>query len=55
MDATQAFFRQAREIAGGVPGRVTTDDHDAYPRASREVLGLEVAHRTGRYKNNQIE
>jgi len=34
---------------------VTTDGHDAYPHAIREILGDGVAHRTSRYKNNRIE
>ncbi len=34
---------------------MTTDGHDAYPRASRETLGPEVHHRTSRYKNKRIE
>ncbi len=55
MGAAQRFFRQARDLAGHAPGRVTTDGHDAYPRAIRETLGPEVHHRTSRYKNNRIE
>jgi len=34
---------------------VTTDGHDAYPRAIRETLGSGVRQRTSRYKNNRIE
>ncbi len=34
---------------------MTTDGHDADPRAIREALGPVVAHRTSRYKNNRIE
>jgi putative transposase len=34
---------------------VTTDGHDAYPRAIRETLGAGVRHRNSRYKNNRIE
>jgi len=34
---------------------VTTDGHDAYPRAIRETLGPEVQHRTSRYMNNRME
>ncbi len=55
MDAAQRFFRRALAQAGAAPERVTTDGHDAYPRAIRETLGDEVAHRTSRYKNNRIE
>ncbi len=54
MDAAQRFFRQALAVAGDAPERVTTDGHDAYPRAIRETLGPAVRHRTSRYKNNRI-
>jgi len=55
MEAAQQFFRQALAVAGDAPEQVTTDGHDAYPRAIRESLGVAVAHRTSRYKNNRIE
>jgi putative transposase len=42
-------------MAGQVPAQVTTDGHDAYPRAIRETLGDAVTHRISRYKNNRIE
>ncbi len=53
MAAAQRFFRQALDIAGHAPAQVTTDGHDAYPRAIRETLGDDVTHRTSRYKNNR--
>jgi len=55
MEAAQRFFRQALDMAGHAPEQVTTDGHDAYPRAIRETLGDDVTHRTSRYKNNRIE
>jgi len=55
MDAAQRFFAQALDIVGPAPAQVTTDGHDAYPRAIRETLGAGVEHRTSRYKNNRIE
>lgn len=55
MDAAQRFFARALGIADRAPEQVTTDGHDAYPRASRETLGREVHHRTSRHKNNRIE
>jgi transposase-like protein len=55
MDAARRFFQQALEIAGCAPEQVTTDGHDAYPRAIRETLGDGALHRTSRYKNNRIE
>ncbi|MDP9375557.1 MAG: IS6 family transposase [Chloroflexota bacterium] len=53
--AAQQFFRQAVETGGRTPERVTTDGHDAYPRAIRETLGDAVAQRCSRYKNNRVE
>ena len=44
MTAAIAFFKQAVAVTGQIPERVTTDGHDAYPRAIREVLGLDVQH-----------
>ncbi len=55
MAAAQRFFAQALDLAGQAPERVTTDGHDAYPRAIRETLGPTVYHRDSRYKNNRIE
>ncbi len=55
MAAAQRFFAQALSTAGRPPAQVTTDGHDAYPRAVRETLGGAVSHRTSRYKNNRIE
>ncbi len=40
---------------GHLPERVTTDGHDADPRAIRETLGARVTHRTSRYLNNRME
>jgi len=54
-DAARRFFAQALDLAGAAPAQVTTDGHDAYPRAIRETLGDAVSHRTNRYKNNRIE
>ena len=55
MAAAQRCFAQAVASAGGAPEQVTTDGHDAYPRALRETLGPGVRHRTSRDKNNRIE
>jgi len=54
MAAAQRFFVRALDTAGQVPAHVTTDGHDAYPRAIRETLGDSVHHRTSRYKNKRI-
>jgi transposase-like protein len=55
MAAAQRFFARALATVGHVPEQVTTDGHDAYPRAIRETLGGDVTHRTSRYKNNRLE
>jgi len=55
MAAAQRFFAQALDVAGGAPAQMTTDGHDAYPRAIRETLGPGVHHRTSRYNNKRIE
>ena len=53
--AAQRFFRRAPTVVGHTPERVTTDGHDASPRAVRETLGEAVGHRTSRYLNNRLE
>ena len=55
LKAAQRFFRGARAVVGHAPDRVTTDGHDAYPRAIRGTLGRKVAHRRNRYLNNRLE
>jgi putative transposase len=46
--AADAFFRSAWAVTGVRPDRITTDGHDAYPRAIRNVFGDQVIHRTNR-------
>jgi putative transposase len=53
--AAEAFFRAAQIDTGVTPHRITTDGHDAYPRAIRQVFGDQVTHRTNRYLNNHLE
>jgi putative transposase len=55
IDAAQRFLRQAWEVAGQAPERVTTDGHASYPRAIRETLGESVEHRCNQYLNNRME
>lgn len=55
LEAAKCFFKQAKEVTGCVPERVTTDGHNSYPRAIRRVLGRKVKHRTNRYLNNCVE
>ena len=42
MVAVKRFFKQAKEVTGCAPQRVTTDGHYAYPRAIRRILGRKV-------------
>jgi transposase-like protein len=53
--AAEAFFRSAWTVTGVTPDRITTDGHDAYPRAIRNVFGDRVVHRTNRHLNNHLE
>jgi putative transposase len=53
--AAETFFRSAWTATGVMPDRITTDGHDAYPRAIRNVFGDRVIHRTNRYLNNHLE
>ena len=39
MDAARRFFARSLEVVGHAPQKVTTDGHDACPRAIREILG----------------
>ena len=53
--AAEAFFRSAKSVTGTAPERITTDGHDAYPRAIRAAFGAAVQHRTNAYLNNHLE
>lgn len=55
MAAARRFLTAALASVGHAPEQVTTDGHDAGPRAIRAALGPAVTHRCGRYQNNQIE
>ena len=55
MAAAQRFFRSALSVVGEAPKQVTTDGHNSYPRAIREVLGSSVEHRRSAYLNRRIE
>jgi putative transposase len=37
--AAEVFFRSARTVTGVTPDRITTDGHNAYPRAIWHVYG----------------
>lgn len=55
MEAAKRFFTQALAVVGHAPERGTTDGHDSYPRAIREMLGSHVIHRCNPYLNNRLE
>jgi putative transposase len=55
LTAAEAFFRSAWAVTGVTPDRITTDGHNAYPRAIRAVFGAQVTHRTNRHLNNHLE
>jgi putative transposase len=55
LTAAEAFFRSAWAVTGVTPDRITTDGHDAHPRAIQNVFGNQVAHRANRYLNNHVE
>jgi putative transposase len=55
LPAAEAVFRSAWTVTSVMPERITTDGHDAYPRAIRNVFGDQVTHRTNRYLNNGLE
>jgi putative transposase len=55
MAAAQQFFRKTLSAAGQAPQQVTTDGHNSYPRAIREILGSDVEHRDNAYLNRRIE
>jgi putative transposase len=37
--AVETFFLSVWTVTGVIPHRITTDGHDAYPRAIRNVFG----------------
>ncbi len=55
MGAAQRFFRSAQSMVNSAPKQVTTDGHDSYPRAIRDILGPKVKHRCSAYMNRRIE
>jgi putative transposase len=55
MAAAQRFFRGTLSVIDRAPRQVTSDGHDSYPRAIREVLGHNVEHRCSAFLNRRIE
>ncbi len=54
MAAARRFFQRALDTVGHAPERVTTDGHDAYPRAIRATRGGGTTQRTSRDEHNRI-
>ncbi len=54
-NAARRFLRRLVEVTGRKPLRVTTDQHPAYRRAIRWILGRKVLHRTTQYVNSYTE
>ena len=55
LEAARRFFARSLEVVGHAPEKVTTDGHDAYPRAIRKILGEGVIHRCSQYLNSRLE
>jgi putative transposase len=53
--AAEACFRAAWPVTGVAPARITTDGHDADPRAIRQGVGNRVVHRTTRALQTHLE
>ncbi len=53
--AARRFLRRLVDIAMRKPVRLTTDQHPAYGKAIRWILGRKVLHRQSQYLNNRIE
>ena len=49
MSAAKQFFKEALEMSGDAPERVTTDKEVSYPRTIREERGRDLLHRTKQY------
>ncbi len=53
--AARRFLRRLVDITLEKPLRLTTDQHPAYRKAIRWILGRKVCHRQSQYLNNRIE
>ena len=53
--AARLFLRRLADVTTHKPLRLTTDQHPAYGKAIRWILGRKVLHRQSRYLNNRIE
>jgi putative transposase len=54
-DAANQLFSPAMAVVGHAPETVTPDGHRSSPRAIRETMGNDVAHRTNVDLNNRLE
>ena len=53
--AARRFLRRLLDVTEGRPRRITTDQHPAYRRAIRWIIGRKAWHRTTQYLNNYTE
>ncbi len=53
--AARRFLRRLVEVAERKPARLTTDQHPAYRKAIRWIIGRRALHRTAQYLNNYTE
>jgi putative transposase len=53
--AARLFLRRLINVTTYKPLRLTTDQHPAYGKANRWILGRKVLHRQSQYLNNRIE
>jgi transposase-like protein len=53
--SARLFLRRLADVTTHKPLRLTTDQHPAYGKAIRWILGRKVLHRQSRYLNNRIE
>ena len=53
--AARRFLRRLVEVSERRPARVTTDQHPAYRKAIRWIIGRKALHRTTQYLNNYTE
>ncbi len=53
--AARLFLSQLADVTSHKPLRLTTDQHPAYGKAIRWILGRKVLHQQSRYLNNRIE
>ncbi len=53
--AARRFLRRLLDITAQQPLRLTTDQHPAYKKAIRWIVGRKALHRQSQYLNNRME